>query len=266
VGTEPESSTPWPADPRQLAEWALDYAEQAERGVLPLSELLARLAEVRATGKASTSIEEWLLMLCRAQGATLEQLAEITARDRRYVNAPNKKLNRLAEQYGQASDRLAALASTYGVEKRTMVDHELLDVEDVIGETWPLNGPYGEYETNNAASAIGELVRYLNYATQYPEGVPYPSTAGSVASRVGSAISLLDQTLEQLINRVKVFQSNPDLYGDDAPSRDQRNAAGLEHVERALVKLGQARRDANLVRQTLSEAASQLGHLGIEEH
>lgn len=145
-----------------------------------------------------------------------------------------------------------------------MVDHELLDVEDVIGETWPLNGPYGEDETRNAAAAIGELVRYLNYATMYPEGVRYPSVAGSVASRVGSAVSLLDQTLEQLINRVGVFQRDPKLYGDDAPNRENRNETGVDHAEQAVAKLSQARRDARQLQETLSAAASHLGHLGIE--
>lgn len=145
-----------------------------------------------------------------------------------------------------------------------MVDHELFDVEAVLGEFWPLNGPYGEDETRNAGSAISELVRYLNYATQHHSGVPYPSVAGSVASRVGSAISMLDQTLEQLTSRVREFQANPGLYGDDAATWEDRHETAVDHAEQALAKLAQARRDARQFQATLSEVASHLGHLGVE--
>jgi hypothetical protein len=115
--------------------WADAYAAQVERGDLPLADLLARLTEVRATGKATTSIEEWLLMLSRDQGATLEQLAAITAKSSKYVHGPNKRLARLTEQYGQSHDRLVALTSIYGTEPPTMVNHEMLHAEDIIGAT-----------------------------------------------------------------------------------------------------------------------------------
>lgn len=146
-----------------------------------------------------------------------------------------------------------------------MVDHERLDVEDLIDETWPKHGPYGEYQTRNAINALYELVRYLNYATQYREGVPYPSVAGSIAGGVGSAAGALDQALEQLTNQVGKFAADPNLYGDDKRDPAEAHESGVQHAELAMVKLAQARRDAHQLHRTLVEAGSHLHRLGLRD-
>lgn len=146
-----------------------------------------------------------------------------------------------------------------------MVDHERLDVEDLIAETWPLHGPYGEYETRNAVNGIYELVRYLNYTTQYRDGVPYPSIINAVAGGIGSAAGSLDQTLEQLIGQLQKFAADPNLYGDDQRDQDLAHESGVRHAEQAIVKLSQARRDAHQLHRTLVEAGKHLGRLGVRD-
>jgi hypothetical protein len=142
-----------------------------------------------------------------------------------------------------------------------MIDHETFDAEAVLGEIWPLNGPYGEYESENAASALAELVHYLNYATRTREALPYPSVAGSVIEGTARAVGGLDQTFDQIASRIGAFQASPYLYGDGMGADE--HASGAEHAERALAKLAQARRDAAQLRQTLADAASHLARLGM---
>lgn len=104
-------ATRWPATPDDLVGWAESLQESVRHEPVEPVSLLRLLARARTTAKTATAVEEWLLMLAREQGATLEDLAEVTGASRKYVRGPDKRLNRLAEQYGAAETRLAALAA-----------------------------------------------------------------------------------------------------------------------------------------------------------
>jgi hypothetical protein len=98
--------SPWPATPEDLVAWATASEQQ---GSPDTGTLLRLLGQARLTAKTATAVEEWLLMLSRQSGATLEQLAEVTGASPKYVRGPDKRLQRLAEQYGTPEARLSAL-------------------------------------------------------------------------------------------------------------------------------------------------------------
>lgn len=105
-GAPPAAPPHWPATPQDLVGWAGAYADAPSPDT---ATLLRLLAQARLTAKTATAVEEWLLMLSRERGATLEDLAEITGASRKYVRGPDKRLQRLAAQYGTPAARLSAL-------------------------------------------------------------------------------------------------------------------------------------------------------------
>lgn len=103
---EQQGNPPWPATPGDLVDWATACEEQEPPDT---GTLLRLLGQARLTAKTATAVEEWLLMLSRESGATLEQLAEVTGASPKYVRGPDKRLQRLAGQYGSPEARLSAL-------------------------------------------------------------------------------------------------------------------------------------------------------------
>lgn len=109
VPADDAANLPWPLPPAELVRWATSLESATDGRPPPVGRLLDLLAQARSTAKTATAVEEWLLMLSRREGATLEQLAEITGASRKYVRGPAKRLARLAEQYGTAEARLSGL-------------------------------------------------------------------------------------------------------------------------------------------------------------
>lgn len=116
-GAEPVRET-WPVWPADLVAWAQRYdTALRDNDAQPDSgELLALFAAVRTTARTATAIEEWLLLVCRDRGVTLQDLAEVTAGHpsresrRRYVSGPSDRELRLRRDFGTAAARLAALS------------------------------------------------------------------------------------------------------------------------------------------------------------
>lgn len=105
----------WPSWPGDLIEWAQRYAADLRTSEVEPAELLQLFAAARETAKTAAAIEEWLLLLCREHGVTLQDLAEIIAghpsreHRRRYVSGPSDRELRLRRDYGTAANRLEAL-------------------------------------------------------------------------------------------------------------------------------------------------------------
>ena len=69
--------------------------------------------------------------------------------------------------------------------------------EDAIEERWPYDGPHSVEGIVNGAYALGQLVRYLNNATQYRDRFDQPGQVHDVLMGVQSAVYRLRQLLEQ---------------------------------------------------------------------
>lgn len=101
--------------------------------------------------------------------------------------------------------------------RRVVPDDEVADHVDALfgsGGLFPLDGPYGPGRTEAAAGLLRELARYLNYASQSGDGVPWPSTVGRIVSGVAGALALIEQTFTQSTVRLDALARDPRAYVD----------------------------------------------------
>ena len=100
--------------------------------------------------------------------------------------------------------------------------------EAMVGEYWPLHGPYSPEHAQAAVSAVAELVRYLNYATGQgaDQALPYASHVYSVVGGLKAAAGWLEQTLRQLEHRATALGVDPTL--GHAQQRESRAAVVAE--------------------------------------
>lgn len=143
------------------------------------------------------------------------------------------------------------------------VSTEIPDPESVVGQFWPLHGPYSPERTEGAAQTAAELVRYLNYATQSAsDGVPAAATAYRTVGGLQATAGGLEQTLSQLNRHVQRWSENAVLYDDTACDDHAAAAARVDSASAAL-------EDAVLVARSLTHALArvhrELGHLGHRE-
>jgi hypothetical protein len=136
---------------------------------------------------------------------------------------------------------------------------ELPYAETIVGQYWPLHGPYDPEHTKRAGSVLSELVRYLNYATQHPEALPYAADIGDLVGTLQATAGSLRQTLEQLDGRCADLVKDPNLY--DHSDRSNRSVA-LNRAERAGDELIHAARRAAGLSKSLGEAHQALAFLG----
>lgn len=138
---------------------------------------------------------------------------------------------------------------------------DLPDAETVVGEHWPLHGPYSIERTEAAGSVLAELVRYLNYATGQGvhDALPYAVTANNLLSRLSAAVGGLEQTFRQIIDRCETWSDDPTLY--DYTQRTDHDAA-VARARSAIEALADAQSAASLLYNALSSASSNLSYLG----
>jgi len=71
-----------------------------------------------------------------------------------------------------------------------------LTSEEIVTEMHPYNEWTGAH-TRAAVAEIGELVRYLNHATQHPEALPDPEAIGEMLRLLGQSVRRLPQVVKQ---------------------------------------------------------------------
>jgi hypothetical protein len=114
------------------------------------------------------------------------------------------------------------------------------DTRELAGYLFPLNGPHTEDNTARAASLVYELVRYLNYATANPAGLPYASGVGYLTGNIHGALALLDQTLTQTADRFRELCRLPGSYVTDARTGRTDEPAALAATHTAYTEAVQA--------------------------
>lgn len=87
----------------------------------------------------------------------------------------------------------------------TRQDTTRLRGDTVVEQNWPYDGPYRGGATKSTATAMAELVRYLNCATRHDRALPYVGTVCLVAEALHNATEGLDQTLRQLERHPQVY-------------------------------------------------------------
>lgn len=131
-----------------------------------------------------------------------------------------------------------------------------IDVEDIVEQHWPYDGPHTDEKVIDALSATVQLIRYANNATH--RRMTYVASVYSAVSMVHAMVSSLEQLFEQLAGMTADMATDPDLYDDrysaDMPAdQEARIAANL---------LGDAAEEVDQLAAVVSRANSVLVHLG----
>ena len=136
--------------------------------------------------------------------------------------------------------------------------------EEIIGQHWPLHGPYTPARAEVAAGTIAELVRYLNYATGQgsAHALRYASHVYTVVGGLKAAAGGLDQTLRQLATRTAELRTDPTL--GHCQHRDDRQTAQADAAA-AGESLAAARRAAAALYDALNTAQALLAWLEHRE-
>ncbi|HEV2779107.1 MAG TPA: hypothetical protein VGX25_06850 [Actinophytocola sp.] len=127
---------------------------------------------------------------------------------------------------------------------------------EIVERFWPYDGPHSSDTVTDAATAVGQLVRYMNNATWNPRLLNGPSLY-RVLSSLNSAAYGLDQLLEQLAEAARTLAGDSTMYDDrrDRPA----SATALELAE----AITAARRAfAGVPRREVERAAGLACHLG----
>jgi len=79
-----------------------------------------------------------------------------------------------------------------------------LTPEEIVTDRHPYN-EWSAAHTLAAVAEIGELVRYLNHATQHPEALPDPVAIGEMLRLLGQSVRRLPQVVKQADARLAAF-------------------------------------------------------------
>lgn len=139
------------------------------------------------------------------------------------------------------------------------VDPEPIDIDDLIEETWPYDGPHNREKTMAAARMIAGLVRYIDNATYQPHAYQYASSVDVMLSNLKAAVGGLEQLLTQAFR----FLANQDAAGTLYDNRDPQDPA-LAHatVEELRGFLDFGRLHAARMADSLHQAHSATNRLG----
>lgn len=127
-----------------------------------------------------------------------------------------------------------------------------------IQSLFPLDGPHSRESVTAAARSVGELVRYLNHATQEVELTP-PELA-QVVAELGRAVGMLPQLLSQLGGQVRQVRDHPRLGCDTGTP-----AAGVGFANWAILHLDEAFGHTRRAGAELQYARNDLSHLYLRE-
>ena len=100
-----------------------------------------------------------------------------------------------------------------------------LTPEEIVTDMHPYNEWSGAH-TRAAVAEIGELVRYLNHATQHPEALPDPEAVGEVLRLLGQTVRRLPQVVKQADARLAALTGTAAEGGTELGER--LDALGLE--------------------------------------
>lgn len=134
-----------------------------------------------------------------------------------------------------------------------------MDAYEVVEQNWPYDGPHSDETVESAATAVGQLVRYLSNATwPYKKVVASGPTLYRVLSSVNASAYGLRQLLEQLQTTAVDLAEDESMY-DDRRDRPARTTA----VDTAAA-LGEALRALGPLIRAVEHASSLTCHLGHE--
>src|SRR5689334_25432055 len=100
-----------------------------------------------------------------------------------------------------------------------------LTAEEIVTDMHPYNEWSGAH-TRAAVAEIGELVRYLNHATQHPEALPDAEAVGEVLRLLGQTVRRLPQVVKQADARLVACAGSP--VEGAAGLAERLDALGLE--------------------------------------
>lgn len=86
-----------------------------------------------------------------------------------------------------------------------------------VEDLWPYDGPHSADTVTEAATAVAQLVRYLNNATQphlADRTLQHAATIDRILGGIGSAVHGLRQLTDQLATAAEQQADNPTLYDD----------------------------------------------------
>ena len=121
----------------------------------------------------------------------------------------------------------------------------------------PIDGPHTSDTVRDATYALGEIVRYLNYATNSAAVVSSGPVLFDAVSGIATAVQRLDQTVHQISTGALDLRVEPNLRDDRGDEVDPADTA--EEVGDAVA---QARRSLAIAARALQDAASAASHLG----
>lgn len=124
-----------------------------------------------------------------------------------------------------------------------MADHGI-DRGEAVDEIWPYDGPHSAESVRTAASALSDLVRYLNNATQPGAArstLPWANSIDSIVSSLKASVYGLDQLVDQLSAAARVQAARPDIYDADAENREERHSEGARKATELAEKLSELR-------------------------
>jgi hypothetical protein len=147
-----------------------------------------------------------------------------------------------------------------------LVDTNPIDAADqVLGELFPLGGPYTTERGLAAAYLVSELIRYLNHATgDAPARVmPWPSNANRVLMNLAEGMHRMPQLLQQVSRRIdKIVETEGDLFYVWDPENGGQVADPTETIletKAALFVLGGKEHDRNVTLDDLRKPQGQVG-------
>lgn len=136
------------------------------------------------------------------------------------------------------------------------------DGTQIVAQHFPYDGPHSPQRTEAALEAVSVLVRYVNNATHTPAGIGMAPQVYNALSQLSGAAGGLPQLCEQLSSWARDTIADDTVRHDehrDDPDRGEH--AGQEAAGRAHEYLRQASIAATLLRDTLTQAHTELAHL-----
>lgn len=142
-----------------------------------------------------------------------------------------------------------------------MTGYEPGQLNDAVEALLPYDGPHSEAKITDASSAVSQLVRYMNNATQPGQArrtLPYAASIYRALGGIGGALYGLDQLVRQLSTAMAEHAENPSLYDD------RRDRAGGRTAREVVIELGEVRQVLAAVADHLAVAREMSSHVGNE--
>ncbi len=134
------------------------------------------------------------------------------------------------------------------------------DEPDFVEEHFPYDGPHNPDQAREAASALADLVRYLNNATgpgNDAATLPYAPHAYRLIGSTNAAVGGMDQLFAQLSRSLSRFANDPTLYDDR-----RGEYVGGHTASEAAYALDMARDSLRKAASDLQRAWGLTSHLG----